>query len=603
MNIRPLPEDSPGPPAGPARRPRRLLAWAAPAAACLAGASALTLAALGPASASTRTTAENPPIYVTSDGGNGQTTTTRSPFEQPLRVLVDDANSGHPVAGTTVTFRIVNGGNFTGTATFPGGAQSADAVTGADGTAVSPVLTAGADVGLLDVVASVPGGSSTATFVLRVGYSPAARIDLVSGDAQSAPSGADFAHPYVVRVLDAHGYPVQDDEKVDFTVQPVGPHPGTATFPGGHSWVTMDLGADGYATSPTLTGGNTPGTFTVIASVPQSPNAPEAVFTGTTLPQAPTTIEVQGGNYQFVSEDKVFPTPLQVRVLDQAGHPVYDPDANVTVTGPAWLYGRTSLTVAGGPDGVISMPLAATDGTGPVTLTLTAGTAKVSFHEYVVPGRGAVTITALRGGDQQTNPGQPFPSQLGVLVQDGDSMDIPNFPVTFAVDGPAAFADGSQTAVVTSAVSNVTTAPALHATGASGPVTVTVTIAGNDASAVFHLKVGDVNRLIILGGDRQTAPESTYPVYLTPFPAPLTVEAIQSNDRPANGVEVTYTAHGPAVFDVNSNQVETIKALTGTDGKVSVTLFSRYNVTGAVTVTATAPEFGSVTFTETVVPR
>ena len=120
---------------------------------------------------------------------------------------------------------------------------------------------------------------------------------------------------------------------------------------------------------------------------------------------------------------------------------------------------------------------------------------------------------------------------------------------------------------------------------------------------MFHLKVGDVNRLIILGGDRQTAPASTYPVYLTPFPAPLTVEAIQSNDRPANGVEVTYTAHGPAVFDVNSDQVATIKALTGTDGKVSVTLFSRYNVTGAVTVTASAPEFGSVTFTETVVPR
>ena len=73
-------------------------------------------------------------------------------------MLVYD-DSGHPLAGTTVTFRVHTGSAMTGTATFPGDAQSADVVTGVDGGAISPVLTAGADVGYLQVTASVPGQS------------------------------------------------------------------------------------------------------------------------------------------------------------------------------------------------------------------------------------------------------------------------------------------------------------------------------------------------------------------------------------------------------------------------------------------------------------
>lgn len=64
-------------------------------------------------------------------------------------------------------------------------------------------------------------------------------------------------------------------------------------------------------------------------------------------------------------------------------------NAHVTVTGPAALYGRTSLDVQGIQG--ISIPLAATDGSGPVTVT--AGYASATFHEYVVPRRGTVTIS------------------------------------------------------------------------------------------------------------------------------------------------------------------------------------------------------------------
>lgn len=602
MTTHPVPrDDPPGQRGGPARRLRRPFTRAALACACLAGVSVLTLAAPGPAGASTRTTAADPTAYVVAVSGNVQTTTTRSPFDQPLRVLVYD-DSGHEIVGTTVTFRIHTGGAFTGTASFPGGAQSADVTTGADGGATSPMLTAGADVGYLQVTATVPRMARGETFVLTVGYSPAARVNLISGDGQSAVAGTDLAHPYVVQVLDAHGYPVLDGSKVTFHAEPTGPHPGTATFPGGQTTATVGISAgNGYATSPTLTAGRVPGTFTVTATVWQSPNVPQAAFTGTTLPQASTTIEVLSGNYQFSSESRLFPAQLQARILDQAGNPVRLPSGHISVTGPAALYGRTSVEFQGTAEGVIPMPVAATSGTGPVQVTVTSGTAAPAvFHEYVVPGRGAVTISALRGGNQETSPGQPFRDRLGVLVQDGDARVIPDFPVTFAVGGPAAFAGGSKAAVVMSSPSDITYAPPLSATSTVGPVTVTVTVAGSNASAVFHLQVGHVNGLNILGGDQQTATQSAPSGSLTAFAAPLTVLAIQSNGKPGNGVRVTYHVNNVAFF---AGALFETSGLTGPDGQFSAMLYTRRDLIGAVTVTASAPGYGSVTFTETVVSR
>jgi hypothetical protein len=563
----------------------------------------MTLAAAATASASP--VQPGPPEFVTGVSGDGQSATTRSPFEEPLKVLVYDEN-GHPSADATVTFRIHGGqGNLTGTAAFPGGAQSADVVTGADGGAASPVLTAGVGVGYLQVVASVPGASQSATFNLHVGYSPAAQVSIVSGDGQSALAGTGFDHPLVVQVLDTHGYPVQDGSQITFQIEPAGPHPGTAHFPGGTTTARTGIQAgDGYSTSPVITAGSTPGTFQVTAEAAESPATPQAVFTATTLPQAATTAEITGGNYQFGSAGSMFPAPLQARILDQDGHPIPDPAAGVTVTGPATIYGHTTLNVQGDPAGVISMPLAAAGDSGPVTVTVTAGTATATFHEDI-PGQGTVTINPSRGDGQQTNPGQPFPARLGVLAHDGDTRAIPNFPVTFTIHGPAVFAGGSKQATVTSSTDDITYAPPLQATYQPGAVTVTVTIAGSDASAQFHLDVREVTGLVIRDGDRQTIPASTDPVHLDPFPSLLWVEAIHPTDgQPANGVTVTYTIHGTtAVFIVGSNHQDTASAVTGTDGQAYVWLYAGHNTAGTVTITATAPGYGTVTFTETVVKR
>jgi hypothetical protein len=137
-----------------------MLTRAALAGACLASAGAMTLAAAGIASASPVQPAQSgPPEFVTGVCGDGQSATTRSPFQEPLKVLVYGEN-GHPSADATVTFRIHGGtGNLTGTAAFPGGAQSADVATGADGGAASPVLTAGTEPKTRPLLTELPGAT------------------------------------------------------------------------------------------------------------------------------------------------------------------------------------------------------------------------------------------------------------------------------------------------------------------------------------------------------------------------------------------------------------------------------------------------------------
>jgi len=610
LTSHPLPQnDPPDRPSGSADRPRRRprrrwLAGAALGAACLAvAAGALALGSPGRASADIRIPAEDPTPYVIVVNGDAQATTTESPFGEPLHAQVY-SDTGAPMAGVIVTFHIVTGGALTGTAAFPGDAQSADVVTGNNGDAVSPVLTAGDSVGYLEVTATVPGESHGATFDdLSVGYSPAAKINVISGGGQSALSGTDFAHPFVVQVLDAHGRPIRDDSKVSFHAEPSGPNPGTAAFAGGQTIATAGIGADGYATSPTLTAGSRAGTFTVTASVPQSPYLPEATFTGTTLPQVASAIELRAGNHQFASEGSAFPVELQARVLDQAGNPIPDPSADVTVSGPATVFGHSSVGLQGGPDGVVTFTLAATDDNGPVKVTVKAGTGSATFDENVAPDRGTITMTTT-GDGQQTDPGQPFAAKLGVLIRDGDSRLIPDFPVTFTVNGPAAFADGSEAATVTSSSSGVTYAPPLHATKTAGPVLVTVTIHGTDAATVFHLEVGHVNGLLIVSGNKQMAKQSNLLGPLTPFQEPLTVEAIQSNGKPANGIHVTYSVSGAAWLKGADGLVNfDTDELTGTNGQASTTLYARHDKTGAATVAANAPGYGSVTFTEAVLSQ
>ncbi|MEU7164043.1 hypothetical protein AB0A70_05260 [Streptomyces morookaense] len=70
--------------------------------------------------------------------GAGQTVPAGKSFEHPMKVIAEDAQ-GNPVEGAEITFK-VRGERM---AAFPGGTDTTQVTSGSDGTAESPVLTAG----------------------------------------------------------------------------------------------------------------------------------------------------------------------------------------------------------------------------------------------------------------------------------------------------------------------------------------------------------------------------------------------------------------------------------------------------------------------------
>jgi hypothetical protein len=94
--------------------------------------------------------------------GNLQAARPGRPFAAQLTAVVTD-RAGAALPGARVTFRVTSGA-----AGFDAGARVATAAADAGGVATAPVLTAGADAGPVQVTAAVAGGTSPATYTLRV---------------------------------------------------------------------------------------------------------------------------------------------------------------------------------------------------------------------------------------------------------------------------------------------------------------------------------------------------------------------------------------------------------------------------------------------------
>jgi len=109
----------------------------------------------------------NQPIVVTPAsisvaGGSGQSTPINTAFLSPLAAVVRDAN-GNPLASIVVTFTAPGTG---ASGTFAGGGLTAIVTTNAQGIAIAPTFTANSTVGSYNVLATVAGVTTPATFIL-----------------------------------------------------------------------------------------------------------------------------------------------------------------------------------------------------------------------------------------------------------------------------------------------------------------------------------------------------------------------------------------------------------------------------------------------------
>lgn len=225
-----------------------------------AGAVTVTIgvAGVGPTQDLQETVTAGAAATVQATQGDAQTVVPHQMFS-PLQVSVVDADS-NPIVGATVTFAVTP----LGAATFAGGTITA--VTDSGGLATAPDLTAGALPRTFTVVASVPGGATSATFTETITNGSAATTVITAGNAQTIAAHLAFPIPLAVRVTDADGN-VVPNESVTFTVSPAG----FAAFPGSSASVVVLTGANGVATAPTLTAGSTSGFFAVTATVAGTP--------------------------------------------------------------------------------------------------------------------------------------------------------------------------------------------------------------------------------------------------------------------------------------------------------------------------------------------
>ncbi len=133
-------------------------------------------------------------------GGTPQSTIEGSPFGTLLQALVTDAE-GNPVADVSVTFTVPSSGasgTFDTFATVP---------TNAIGVATAPALTANEMAGTFDVVATVTGVATPATFDLTNTAITPTQMFVVSGNDQSTTVGGTYSNRLAVELTDAQGTP------------------------------------------------------------------------------------------------------------------------------------------------------------------------------------------------------------------------------------------------------------------------------------------------------------------------------------------------------------------------------------------------------------
>ena len=306
---------------------------------------------------------EAAPAAISKLGGDNQNGSAGAPLSLPLIVKVVD-RSGDPVARQRIAFRLDQ--------EFEGAQVTPEANTDTAGQA-SAVWVLGSTVGTQTVTASVVGRDSLrVTFQAGAEAAEPARLEYVSGDAQTTAVGTAVPDPLVVRALDQFGNPVAGVE-IDWEAESGSVDPGSSlTGPTGEAQASWVLGSSTGAHTARALSGNLAG----------SP----ITFTGTAIPGTASRLVLVSGNNQSASPGQELNDPLVVRLVDQDGNGVP---------------GRAVSWVVGVGGGSVSATSSTTDGGGEAQVRWTVGGGTgLNTLNAVVSGVGVVGFraTATEGG-------------------------------------------------------------------------------------------------------------------------------------------------------------------------------------------------------------
>ena len=295
------------------------------------------------------------------------------------------------------------------------------------GGAVSPVTSTSNAAGVaatawtLGPTAGANGARASIPAVTPVQFSAtgiaggAARIDIVSGDAQSGTVGSALPQQLVVRVTDSHGNLVSD-APITWTILVGG---------GSLANTSAATGVDGLA-SATLTLGNVAGLNRVRAV---SRTVGPVTFDAAGQPGPATDLLLTSGDNQTGAVGSVLSDALVARAVDRYGN-------GVPNLGVAWAVqtGGGSIT-ADGPsngDGYASAHWRLGTFGGGNAATASAAGKTVTFHATGTVS-GAPGFTKISGDNQTTRVAVVLTDRLVVQFTDGNGQPVPGVAVTWTV--------------------------------------------------------------------------------------------------------------------------------------------------------------------------
>jgi hypothetical protein len=536
------------------------------------------------------------PNGVTVFSGSPQTATVANNFQEPLKAKVIDSCS-NPVIDSSVVFNVLPSpaqGLFSGIFT------STVANTDLQGIATTSPIVANTVAGDFTVQGVSFAANETTSFQLKNKAGSPASVAVVSGSSQSAKIGTTYQFPFIVKVKDAFGNPVQG-----VSVLFDAPDSGAAGQFNNQNFVTVETDATGSAIAPPFSANALVGQFDLVASVQGGGNAN---FTLTNLAGDAANITVVSGTGQSAGIGAAFAAPLVARVTDAGGNPING--VNVTFTAPnsgaggLFAGGSISVTVSSNSNGLVTSPV--------LTATGTAGNFEVvaravgvvpvaTFNLTNTPG-APVNIVPIDGTPQSIAMNRPFSTTLKAKVFDAGNNPVPGVSVIFSTPSSGAtarFAGNVNQQTVTTGLDGVAIAPTLTANNILGSYVVTASIIGVTPVADFNLTntVGPPATIAAVSGGGQTAQIGNN------FAQPLRAVVRDLDGNPINGVTVTFTAPNAGASVVFPGGGISTTATTDATGIATSPAATANNKTGSFNVVATVSGVSAgATFNLTITP-
>jgi hypothetical protein len=335
---------------------------------------------------------------------------------------------------------------------------------------------------LLAAPASAAGSACTGTI---------AGVSVYGGSAQTAKVGEGFSSPLQAEVVDTGGCPIAG-VNVEFVAPTSGP---SGTFPGAATNATVETGADGVASAPTLTANDVSGSYTVVAEVANTGIEAGFALTNTTAGVA-AGLKATSGNGQSAPVGGQFALPLAVTLTDAYGDPVPDQTVSFTVgatdgASASFVGGGSSTTAQTGQTGVATSPgLVAGTTVGSYTVTVSVPGVSSATFTLKNTSSGPSALAAGAGTAQTAELGTDFAVPLAVTVTDADGNDVAGARVTFSAPANGAsgvFAGAGATATVLTDAHGVAAAPYFSANETAGGYIVAARVAGLAGQATFAL--------------------------------------------------------------------------------------------------------------------